>query len=67
MTNTGVKGGRAAGGGATREILTGTATAKARYASNELFPTGLSEIRIEHKGAEYILRITKQDKLILNK
>jgi hemin uptake protein HemP len=36
-----------------------------RVSSERLFPTGHSEICIEHEGVEYCLRITKQKKLIL--
>lgn len=36
------------------------------YSSQELFTHG-SEIRIEHKGAVYTLRITRSGGLILNK
>ncbi len=33
--------------------------------SHALFPRGLKEIRIDHEGTEYRLRITKLNKLIL--
>lgn len=33
--------------------------------SKSLFPDGDREIRINHEGTEYRLRITKQNKLIL--
>jgi hemin uptake protein HemP len=36
------------------------------YTSDDLFQ-GQSEILIEHQGAEYRLRITRSDGLILNK
>ena len=36
-----------------------------RLSTKDLFAGGLSEIRIEHEGLEYRLRITKQNRLIL--
>ena len=33
--------------------------------TDALFPKGLREIRIDHEGTEYRLRITKRNKLIL--
>jgi hemin uptake protein HemP len=41
------------------------ACGRPRVSSQQLFPPGHSEICIEHEGAEYCLRITKQKKLIL--
>jgi len=41
------------------------ACGRPRVSSKLLFPTGHSEICIEHEGMEYCLRITKQKKLIL--
>jgi len=43
-----------------------TETAERRYDSRDLF-RGQQEIRIEHAGHAYRLRITRQDKLILTK
>ena len=42
------------------------ALAMKHYQASELF-RGSSEIRIEHNGEEYRLRITKNGKLILTK
>ena len=39
--------------------------AVARVSTRDLFPKGHSEIRIDHQGLEYRLRITRQNKLIL--
>jgi hemin uptake protein HemP len=36
-----------------------------RLSTKDLFAGGLTEIRIDHEGLEYRLRITKQNKLIL--
>jgi hemin uptake protein HemP len=36
-----------------------------RLTTRELFAGGLTEIRIDHEGLEYRLRITKQNRLIL--
>lgn len=36
-----------------------------RVSSRQLFPTGHTEMCIEHEGLEYCLRITKHKKLIL--
>ena len=36
-----------------------------RISSRQLFPTGHTEMCIEHEGQEYCLRITKHKKLIL--
>lgn len=41
------------------------ACGRPRVTSDRLFPTGYTEICIEHEGMEYCLRITKQKKLIL--
>ena len=43
-----------------------TASVK-RLSTRELFAGGLTEIRIDHEGFEYRLRITKQNRLILTK
>ena len=40
--------------------------AKPRLKSEDLFRTG-SELIIEHRGEEYRLKLTRNDKLILNK
>ena len=37
----------------------------AALSTRNLFKGGIREIRIDHEGAEYRLRITKQNKLIL--
>jgi hemin uptake protein HemP len=39
---------------------------KLRLRSSELFKSG-SELIIEHRGEEYRLKLTRNDKLILNK
>lgn len=39
---------------------------KLRLSSDELFRNG-SELVIEHRGEEYRLKLTRNDKLILNK
>jgi hemin uptake protein HemP len=36
-----------------------------RLSTKDLFAGGLNEIRIDHEGLEYRLRITKQNRLIL--
>jgi len=36
-----------------------------RLSTKDLFAGGLTEIRIDHEGLEYRLRITKQNRLIL--
>jgi len=36
-----------------------------RVSTKDLFAGGLNEIRIEHEGLEYRLRVTKQNRLIL--
>ena len=36
-----------------------------RLSTKDLFAVGLNEIRIDHEGLEYRLRITKQNRLIL--
>lgn len=36
-----------------------------RVSSKQLFPTGHTDVCIEHEGQEYCLRITKRKKLIL--
>jgi len=36
-----------------------------RLSTKELFAGGHTEIRIDHEGLEYRLRITKQNRLIL--
>ena len=36
-----------------------------RISTKELFAGGHNEIRIDHEGLEYRLRITKQNRLIL--
>ena len=36
-----------------------------RVSTKDLFAGGHTEIRIDHEGLEYRLRITKQNKLIL--
>ena len=36
-----------------------------RLSTRDLFAGGLNEIRIDHEGLEYRLRITKQNRLIL--
>jgi hemin uptake protein HemP len=36
-----------------------------RVSTGDLFPKGHTEIRIDHQGLEYRLRITRQNKLIL--
>lgn len=41
------------------------ACGRPRVTSKDLFPSGYTEICIEHEGMEYCLRITKQKKLIL--
>jgi hemin uptake protein HemP len=46
--------------------LTGTAAQTPRYASEKLFASA-NEIRIDHNGGVYILRITRSGGLILNK
>lgn len=38
-----------------------------RIRSETLFPSGHNEVLIEHRGECYRLRLTRQDKLILNK
>lgn len=38
-----------------------------RLYSADLFRNGQNELLIEHRGACYRLRLTRQDKLILNK
>lgn len=38
-----------------------------RIRSETLFSTGNKEVLIEHRGECYRLRLTRQDKLILNK
>ncbi len=46
--------------------LSENAAPRPRYDSAELFGKA-TEIVITHLGAEYVLRITRQNKLILNK
>lgn len=41
------------------------ACGRPRVSSRQLFPSGHTEICVEHEGLEYCLRITKQKKLIL--
>ena len=43
----------------------GRAPAPPRFSTRDLFAGGHTEIRIDHEGLEYRLRITKQNKLIL--
>ena len=38
-----------------------------RYRTEDLFPDGCDELCIDHGGEKYTLRITRQNKLILNK
>lgn len=38
-----------------------------RLSTEDLFRAGRSEVCIDHNGMTYILRITRQNKLILNK
>jgi hemin uptake protein HemP len=42
-------------------------TAPPRIRSESLFRSGHNEVLIEHRGECYRLRLTRQDKLILNK
>ena len=37
------------------------------FLTKELFPEGCHELCLDHNGEKYTLRITKQNKLILNK
>lgn len=41
------------------------ACGRPKVSSRQLFPPGHTELCVEHEGAEYCLRITKQKKLIL--
>ena len=38
-----------------------------RFLTSDLFVNGCSELCIDHNGEKYTLRITRQNKLILNK
>jgi hemin uptake protein HemP len=57
--------GPAARAGMTRDRREGEGAIPV-YRTEELFSGG-AEIRLEHGGAEYRLKITRQGKLILNK
>ncbi len=48
----------------TVQMLAGSPTA---LSSRRLFAPGETELRIDHDGTEYRLRITKSNKLILNR
>lgn len=47
--------------------IPGSNASAPRIRSDMLFRTGIKEVLIEHRGECYRLRLTRQDKLILNK
>jgi len=47
------------------DVKAADGSAVPRVSTGDLFPKGHTEIRIDHQGLEYRLRITRQNKLIL--
>ncbi len=43
----------------------GNAPSAPHHSTRRLFPPGTKEVRIDHDGTEYRLRITRSNKLIL--